>query len=573
MLHSTRPIYLPSELLSAVFELLTPFQLSKCLTVSRQWYTEAVPILYRHVHFTKRIHPSAISAYKSNRHCIRSVEWNTLSDYSTVSEVDILDILLDYRTTVPLEDLDETVPLIPGPNRCEIHSFTLSGTLDSIHRFDDILFNLTSLTSLALNWWSYSLEVKTNEMELDRILEAFPNLTYLTVRGCDYASPSPESAILDQNGALYKLKSFYFDAELLLMPESSLQVFRRLGNLTSIGLHGWDHYSEFFLRKFRPQDLGRILNGPHSKIESIKTAGVVPLYLYLLPQSVEASSLRRRGGTSSEQQLIEEQQLLQCEEAEEIFPQLTTLIAGAPCIMSGEDLRCLGLRAQFLTHVDLSSSVADADSLYAELYDNDLNKDFHAQVGNGAQRRHNITSLDLQLFLESCQHLRHFCAERRTIHLKDMTPPDKRLSAIYYSPGPNGENPVIRAAKPWACETTLEKLEIGLRIISASPYDHRIVFAQLARCKRLKSLKLTRSNLIPTLTHGVDLLEGLSDSLEEVLSWSSSWVCDNKQTLLWMLTRLRKLRRMQTGIRNGSSMYETVSGWASEVGREYVLQY
>ncbi|KAF9999867.1 hypothetical protein BGZ80_009486 [Entomortierella chlamydospora] len=490
-----------------------------------------------------------------------------------MSELDILDILLDYRTTVPLQELDETIPLTPGPNRCRIHSFSLSGTLDSILKFNDIIYSFTSLTSLMLNCWPYSLEVKTNEMEIDRILEAFPNLTYLMVRGCDYASLSPKSAILDQNGALYKLRSFHFDTELLLMSESSLQFFRRLGNLTSIGLHGWSHHSEFFLEKIQPQVIGRILKGLDNKIESIKTGGVVPLYLYLLPQSVEASSLCRRGGTPSEQQLIEEQQLLQIGEAEEIFPQLTTFIASAPCIMSGEDLRCLGLRAQFLTHVDLSSSAVDADVPYTGFYGTDVYRDFHGQVENGAQKRHNITSLDLQLFLESCQHLRHFCAERRTIHVKDMTPPDKRLSAMYYSPGPNGENPVIRAAKPWGCEATLEKLEIGFRIISASPSDHRIVFGQLGRCKRLKSLKLTRSNVIPTLTHGVDLLEGLSDSLEEVLSWSSSWACDDKETVMWMLTRLRKVRRMQTGIRNGSSIYERVNEWASSVGRKHVLHF
>ncbi|KAF8974824.1 hypothetical protein BGZ46_009700 [Entomortierella lignicola] len=565
---SLKPIYLPSELLSEVLALLYPFQLFSCLTVSRQWHAEALCILYRHIQVNKHTLPLYIQAFKSNKHFLRSIEWVSLYDAGSLYEKDVLDILIDYQATMPLSLLDEDIPLVPGPDRPMVRSFKLSGTLDSIQRFNDILFNLTSLTTLDLNWWPYSLEVKTNDMELDRILESLPNLKYLSMRGCDFESILPQSPALDSNGAMYKLKRFAFEVDLLSMPRSFLQLFRRLGNLTTIEVYGYDQW----LEKIDSKAIADILKESCKKVERILTSGLVPLYLYILPPSVEVTNLVLRGDTPSGQRRIEELQRQQCEEAEEIFPRLTTFISTLSCILSAEDLRCLSVQAEFLTIVDLSKPLSDADDPYEE---EDPTIDIYLQRNSGAQARHIIRSLDIQLFLENCRHLRHFGAERRTINLIDMTPPDKSksLPEACHNSFSNGKLQVVREAKPWACEGTLERLEIGFRVYSMTKIEHQIVFAQLGRCKRLKILRLTRSNLIPTLSYGVDLLEGLSDSLEQILSWSSSWVLDDKKTIQWMLTKFKKLETMQTEIISGSTLYEKMNEWATEIGKRHILKY
>ncbi|KAF9202269.1 hypothetical protein BGZ49_007553 [Haplosporangium sp. Z 27] len=365
---------------------------------------------------------------------------------------------------MPLSLLDEDIPLVPGPDRPMVRSFKLSGTLDSIQRFNDILFNLTSLTTLDLNWWPYSLEVKTNDMELDRILESLPNLKYLSMRGCDFESILPQSPALDSNGAMYKLRRFAFEVDLLSMPRSFLQFFRRLGNLTTIEVYGYDQW----LEKIDSKAIADILKESCKKVERILTSGLVPLYLYILPPSVEVTNLVLRGDTPSGQRRIEELQRQQCEEAEEIFPRLTTFISTLSCILSAEDLRCLSVQAEFLTVVDLSKPLSDADDPYEE---DDPTIDIYLQRNSGAQARHIIRSLDIQLFLENCRHLRHFGAERRTINLIDMTPPDKSksLPEACHNSFSNGKLQVVREAKPWACEGTLERLEIGFRVFNQNP--------------------------------------------------------------------------------------------------------
>ncbi|KAF9110399.1 hypothetical protein BGX27_006383 [Mortierella sp. AM989] len=561
LLPTRRPIGLPSELLSEVFMYLKHSQLLNCLTVSRLWYSEALPSLYRRVQFYKHFYRDNLPRVKANKQLIRSILWDACDE---VTETDIFDILLDYRTAVPIKDLDDSTVIVPGPNRCILLSLEFTGSPNRIPRFYDIVYNLTSLTTLKLVSLSYSTEAK-NTVELDTLLEALPNLIHLDLQAGDYVPLSPKSTLLDPEGAPYKLRKFYFDTKLLLMPDSSLQLFRRLGNLTSIGLHASDFINGSYLQRFRLEAIAYVMSEFLGKIEQIETTGAMPLYLYLLPQSLDRKGLRALGKTPLEQQLIEEQQCQQCGEAKEIFPKLRSLTTRRPCFVSGEDLRCLGLRAQFLTHVDLSESSGYGGQ--------GLPFDFHYQREVGVQRRHGITSLDLQLFLESCRHIKSFSTARHVIHLHDMTPRDKRLSRIYYTPDADGKSRVIREAKPWACEGTLEKLSIGFLMLSASASDHRIVFGQLGRCRRLKTLKITKSNVIPKLEYGVDLLEGLSDSLEEVVSWSSSWVCDDKETVIWMLTKLKKLKKMQTSIRRRSAMHERISGWGSEVSREDVLQY
>ncbi|KAF9998906.1 hypothetical protein BGZ65_005663 [Modicella reniformis] len=539
---------LPSEVLSVIFQYLSLPDILCCLTVSREWHVEAAPYLYSNAKFLKGTCPSLIQRFKANKHYIHHLEWDALSP-KVISEEDILDILLDYHASGPIEDLDDDVVLKPGSRRATLYSFRFSGTLDSVSRFDEILFNLTSLTRLSLYWWAYSREVKGNIISLDRILETMPHLIHLSVEGCDFEPLKPESPLLDQHAPMYRLQTFCFDASLIDCQESILRIFRRLGHLVAISVYGDKYNATNFVSGFQPQRVGLALQTFCPKLEQIHASGYIPFYFYLFPTSTSLSPIKLHGNDQQEHSLLEEQRRQQCEEAFELFPKLKSFSTDHCCILAVEDLRALGVCARFLTHLTLSGMIKPA-----------YNVPLSEQQDDGrVQRRCNITTMDLQIFLETCQHLQQFSAPRMAISLEDMTPSGMAISRKRRTYGNN----LIRLAKPWACEQTLEKLEIGFEVASTHPSDHRIVFAQLGRCRRLKSLSLRFSDLMPTLTHGVDLLVGLEDTLEEIPSWSSAWSCDNKETLLWLLTRFKKLTKIGTNIYEGSGLQAQVMGWLS----------
>ncbi|KAG0362497.1 hypothetical protein BC939DRAFT_506269 [Gamsiella multidivaricata] len=539
---------LPAELLSSIFRHLEPYTLKRFLTVSRAWYTEIIPVLYSRLVFSKYNHESLFSGFKTHRRHIRAVEW-TEDFYEGMSFEDAQDILLDIPTTASTDGLEKRTPLTPRPNQPTLQSLRLFSNSDNMMFQDEFIYHFISLTDLSLTFEGES----TIYIALDRLFEGMPHLRYLSLEGVEYGPLDPESRSLDRNAPPYRLETFSFNVWLLYGQSQGINVLRRLQNLSSIRIIDNTFLN---LRKNQPLALAQSLHASCPKLKMIETEGKVPFYFYLLPPSAESSPMNSHGRTYEAQQHLEEQQRQQCEDSLELFPKLTTLISRKNCALSAEDLRCLGARAQFLTHVELGDWNIDLDNPIG--YVADSRGDSHGQRDPRAQWRHLLTSLDLQIFLETCQHLRHFVA-RRTIQLSDMTPPNRTLSAIYYMPNRNGRT--VRAAKPWACERTLETLEIGFRMASTVPSDHRIVFEQLGRCRRLKSLGLTRSNLIPTLRHGMDLLEDLAETLEEVISWSSNWVCDDKETVLWLMERFKKLKKMGVNCKGGSTLADRVLEW------------
>jgi hypothetical protein len=257
--------------------------------------------------------------------------------------------------------------------------------------------------------------------------------------------------------------------------------------------------------------------------------------------------IRHHTNDREEHMLIEEQLRGQFEEAFEYFPNLTTVITTVSDTFSAEDLRCLAVRAKHLTHVDLAGSYRSPWRSHAPML-----------LRSG---RHKVTGLDVQVFLETCPRLKVFRTSH-SIYFKEILPLDAAIPSDGTTVhGLESDLARSRFAKPWACEGTLEVLKIGFEMVSATPWHHRVVFAQLGRCRRLKSLTLSPSSLIPTLKHGMDLLEGLQETLEEVPLWSSAFVFDDKETVLWVLDKFKKLTKMGTNAYDGSSIQEQIMEW------------
>ncbi|KAF9366210.1 hypothetical protein BGX34_005136 [Mortierella sp. NVP85] len=575
---STRaPRPLPSELLGSIFQYLLPSDLLCCLVVSREWHTEGVPFLYSHATFRADTPPSVIEIYKSNKHYIRYLALD-VSESLTVSEEDILDILLDYQIPKPVGDSNTHTAIELGLRRPALRSFSFSGRPDYIARLDDIVLNFTSLTCLSLNYRVYYGGGTTNPLSLGRILETMPQLIDLSILVNSYESLTPDSPLLEPNAPLYRLRTFGFGVELITCPEPMLRFFRRLGNLVSVKVHSGYIRPEYMSNR-RSEAISQALSKFCPKLQKIERVGEVPFHLYSFPSSLTTTEtteatettetppapifmplVRYHTNDREEHLFIEEQLRGQFEEAFEYFPNLTTVIITVSDTFSAEDLRCLAVRAKHLTHVDLAGSYRSAWRSTAPML-----------LRNG---RHRVTGLDVQVFLETCPRLKVF-RTFHSIHFKEILPPDAAILSNGTVLGLENGLEGSRFAKPWACEGTLEVLKVGFEMVSATPWHHRIVFAQLGRCRRLKSLALSPSSLIPTLKHGMDLLEGLQETLEEVPLWSSAIVFDDKETVLWVLDKFKKLTKMGTNAYEGSSIQEQMMEWVPPEQRdrlEFILR-
>jgi len=217
-------------------------------------------------------------------------------------EYELLDIVLDFRSPVPLADLDdwgeegseddsdsdgdydEKIKVKPGPDRPAMVAFQFTGTMDMLIRFYDILYNLTSLVDLNLNLWEYSQEVKTNDVNVERLLECMPNLSYLSIFNCDYKLPHLQtSALFQPSLPSYRLRTYRFQTNLIdTTKEEYFRLFQRHGNLTSIHIRGYATYVDGFLKRYMPGALTWALRQFCQQLEDFRVDGNIPLELYRL---------------------------------------------------------------------------------------------------------------------------------------------------------------------------------------------------------------------------------------------------------------------------------------------------
>ncbi|KAF8949201.1 hypothetical protein BGZ47_008980 [Haplosporangium gracile] len=231
---------LPPEILSPIFAYLPRSSLLSCTLVSRLWYHESKPHLFRAetfyldglrsqrplprgraAAFPGRPHSLAyIAAIKANKRYLRSATWHSRvqSDFSVA---DMLDILFDCpRELLPIcvdgmdsvdswKDLDraaavaadtiadndavtkttpgspKVVPGIPlGPNRPALQEFVFEGHVNSMWLLETTIYNLPTLTSLDIHiGWYGPNHPRSICLDIDMILDALPRLKSLIIDG------------------------------------------------------------------------------------------------------------------------------------------------------------------------------------------------------------------------------------------------------------------------------------------------------------------------------------------------------------------------------------------------------
>ncbi|KAK3834670.1 MAG: hypothetical protein JOS17DRAFT_847079 [Linnemannia elongata] len=193
------PGQFPPEILSVIFRYLAPQDLSRRLRVSRLWHAKAEPQLSRNMVLEPGmiLSQQLLAAY-SRKHLIRRVEF-TSSSGDTVHLSDILDFLLDFRQHPKHHMFNDDVarasksskrkatipfPIPLGLNRPTLKHFSHKGYHQSWRLFDAILYSLTALVSLDLDFISdCHLPCANNVVDLDRILTGFPRLKHLGIIG------------------------------------------------------------------------------------------------------------------------------------------------------------------------------------------------------------------------------------------------------------------------------------------------------------------------------------------------------------------------------------------------------
>ncbi|KAG0049574.1 hypothetical protein BGZ83_005583 [Gryganskiella cystojenkinii] len=594
------------------------------------YINEAKPFLYRRPYFSISGTPKAyIEAMKANRRHIREVElWNDPD-----IEYDLLDLILDFRSPVPLSRLEsdnddqeddgedeEKFVVKPGPNQLKILSFRFSGSVDNFERFYDLLYNLRHLIKLDLSCWEYSQEFKTNDVDLGRLLERMPQLAHLSIYGCGYElmnPSSPTSVLYQRDQPHYRLEYFSFQSILLdTTKKEHYRLFRRLGNLTSIRVQGYASYVDRFFDRFVPRNFTWALEQCCPKLKEIQVCGNIPLELYRLSASIstlpETQTKDPSTSTPSEldselaSNLGEQQQgSSSSQPTPRLFSNLSKFEALHSCSISSADLSYLRIHCQFLTHLEihsntrLDSNLCNSQAAESSSWYPVSDESVYSALPQPKPHESHITSLDLQLLLEHCAHLRHFSAGMRMIQVHDMVQPVtvtgtteaatasssplslQGLSGYYQSNF--GHLFPLREAKPWACEKTLEHLSIGFRVASASRSDHQVVYRQLARLSKLKSLYLPRTNLIPALGYGLELLgeggccgsggndnevqdENQSKTLRVLSFGDMPWALDQIEVFAWLTKAFPYLKRIEMKVGPASHAIQDFKDLCSKSG-------
>ncbi|KAG0228337.1 hypothetical protein B0O80DRAFT_502733 [Mortierella sp. GBAus27b] len=594
---STSP-RLPAELLGLVFQYLPQSSLVRCLLVCRVWSIEASPYLYTHLELVENTKSSTLLKFRANRRNTRYLEWN--SHKCGIDRGVVTELILNSWTT---EATGIERALESGPNRATLYSFMFKGHPNQFPQFYHMLFSLKDLTRLSLEG-SYFQSSK-DWISLDTILSTMPFLLELDLTGFHYFLLDREHvSSLDLDRSVCRLRTFKFDVTMLVnsLPDDhwtpafthrQLGIFQRLGNLEHVCIREGPCRSTT-LSRYNSNTASQVLHKCCPKLKSIEVEDFAPLELYsftsptkltttttttttttptatttttateiavtstldtiAVPATVasKAPPLDYYADTPQEQVRVEEQQFRSWNDAKEFFPNLTFVRARS---LAAEDLRCLAARAKYLTRVKIT------------VWDKSKRESPDSQRQRRARPRSSITSVDMQIFLETCPNLKVFEVIGGYIYVEDMVPGPSSdgsdnvvLSRAYRALGCTRLK-MTRFAKPWACERTLETLSIGFELACATPSDHRIIFAQLGRCQHLRNLTMEESNLIPTLKHGIDLLAGLKDTLERVHRWSAAYAFDDKETILWVLEHLPNLQLIGTNIYQGSGLQERIEAW------------
>ncbi|KAF9142216.1 hypothetical protein BGX30_003147 [Mortierella sp. GBA39] len=374
-----------------------------------------------------------------------------------------------------------------------------------------------------------------------------------------------------QSHQQYRLETFTFDPRLLTKDGPDVHaIFKRLRNLKRIQIRSSVNYFDCF-SYYSPWVIGQILSRCCPELEAIETWGSVALWFFDLPilpsdkiphltaLAQESSLLPEEGSTFVTVSDVRESLLerrFRGQEVDELlvegkglvphFPRLKTLILGQDHSLGAQDLILLGLQARFLTHVEIYHRPVNLKFVW-DMYDKDaalvadstittttttMASTYNAIVENRRLRkRWKVGTREVLLFLQHCSSLRYFSLTGYAIESKDLIQ-NSRGDETGEAPAAEG----ISFIEPWACEESLETLTIGFDMSHYPSKDHHaLVWKHLGRFKKLRSLTLPLSTLIPSPAYGVEgLLTGgdrHNETLEEIRSLPSWWKMDDPKAV------------------------------------------
>ncbi|KAK3844584.1 MAG: hypothetical protein J3R72DRAFT_488650 [Linnemannia gamsii] len=493
---------LPAEILALIFRYLEQEDLYECLLVSHLWHAEAEARLYSDVILDALLDDNTllVQAVKNRKHLLRRVEWRAF-DVGVILALDLLDILLDYHHPVDddgdvntshlfsfIEQEQEdyycaTTPTTRlshplGPNRPALTHFSYRGSDSSWRLFDSILYELTTLVSLDLDFAREDWATEAYTIDMDKILDAFPHLRNLTIVGWMHKYGSTWTTQLEDFSRLslqtsdndatngsggvqpHRLESFTFNSLLTWRNgPDAFTFFSRLANLRKIVIRSKASSIEAAQRS-RPWAFGRALKQFCPNLESIDSSGQVALWLFDLPilpsnrishitalvpdpsPSDVLGKPARQARPATKRSLAmrlrdqEWEELLEGKGGiEPFFPQLKALILGWDHTLSAQDLISLGVQARFLTYLEINYQPANPSYVWG-MHDKDaaayadedvMFKPILISMGSDQsiedrrlRKRRKIEDQDVMLFLQHCSSLRHFALTKYNIPFKNL---------------------------------------------------------------------------------------------------------------------------------------------------------
>ncbi|KAG0275222.1 hypothetical protein BGZ95_009064 [Linnemannia exigua] len=515
-----------------------------------------------------------------------------------------------------------------GPNRPALQRFEF----ESIWLFETTIYNLPLLTTLVLHM-DHCRQRRLVCIDVDRILDTIPCLKQLHLEGpwhtyTDNTSSSSSTATKTTfcTRVDYEPKKEVRNhplESLTCLPRmmsrsapSTLATFRRLGNLKSISFKSTNEYFERDIvfdpnTRAQPGEFGQILQQYCPKIESIETYPNTVLWLFRLPAfssaykailfstnvgaGPEGLSDAEKERLTMELQQQEMLDILTLREETAFFPRLKSFVAMGRSGVGAQDLLALAAHSsQFLTHLEIW--VADITCYAYHLLQDPLPTAATAAEGidqitiypsepisqaekRRLRQRRPARSLDYEMVLETCA------------SLKVVTLPgwiDFRHME------------------------TLESLTVGFLIPRTHKSDHRLVWRHLGRLRKLQSLTLTHSTLIPALDFGMDELVGVelkeddddavsaaeapaavgdgketqhprqpqedrlreqNRTLQNIHSLGELWGVDDRKTVEWFARSFPNLLILGLGFRWGKSQHRRVMAWLSEIEHSFELEF
>ncbi|KAF9903494.1 hypothetical protein EC991_003777 [Linnemannia zychae] len=537
-----------------------------------------------------------------------------------------------------------------GPNCLPLQRFEFKGEVGSIWLFETTIYNMSLLTTLVLTIECQSVNYRWIPLDVDRILDAMPRLKNLHTRGNYHtyvdASPPSDTAwpppMTFSRATLYESK---LDKEVTIHPLESLTVsqffmtrpapnllatFKRLGNLKSLNIESEITFFDPVSRRTQPGEFGQILQKCCPKIDTIRTYGRTALWLFRLPRfspAIEAmvSSVLEAAGSWAPSRAAREklEMELQDQEIKDIltlreeipfFPRLTTFASLLRPSLGAQDLLALAVQSsKTLTHLTLDRT-DDSTTVYNLLQKPSPSNATAAEgidqitvypLGYMAaaeklrlRQRRPCNDLDYEMVLEICTCLKSVSLPGG-IHFRHMID----VTTQYADDGVKAAGAETKTMRRWACEETLESLEVGFILSTAIKSDHRLVWRHLGRLRKLRSLNLTHSNLIPSLDFGIGELVGLeqpedalaegvdgveegvrspefqprlqsqNETLKEIHSLGNTWGVDDQQTVEWFARSFPNLTTLGLGFQWDKPQHRRVTDWLSNIVHSFELVF